>query len=78
MANLHTPVVRPCRGGLVSFGINGMGVSMYATKHMMCLSSFQDERYGPNLRLHNVQVKDGDIKGYRCTVCGSGNGLVRR
>lgn len=31
-----------------------------------CKSDFQDKRYGPQRRVHNVTTK-----GVRCTVCGS-------
>ena len=33
-----------------------------------CYSPFQDKRYGPHKRLHNLKNKD---KGWRCTVCGT-------
>jgi hypothetical protein len=33
-----------------------------------CEHKFQDERYGKNMRVHNIYTKDSG--GYRCTVCG--------
>lgn len=36
-----------------------------------CHHPFQDERYGYGRRLHNDSRKDGNLKGWRCTVCGN-------
>ena len=66
-------VVRPCSGGLVNFGLTGNSNAVYQTKKQLCISAFQDERYGKGLRLHTTGVKGG----LRCTVCGFGNGIVR-
>lgn len=35
-----------------------------------CQDSFQDERYGKSLRLHNLApTKTGKVGRYRCTKC---------
>lgn len=65
-----------CGGGEVSFGLQGNSVSVYSRKFMLCVSSFQDERYGPRQRLHNAQGGKNEGR-FRCTVCGMGTGVVR-
>jgi hypothetical protein len=44
-----------------------------STKIMLCTCShvFQDERYGPNMRVHNLMIKERNKRGWRCTVCGA-------
>ena len=32
-----------------------------------CASTFQDEKYGPGIRVHNLAKRTGQI---RCTACG--------
>jgi len=74
MAN-PSSVVKPCHGGEVAFGLTGQAISIYARKHVLCISEFQDARYGKGNRLHTLNVnKPGNP---RCTVCGFGNGVVR-
>lgn len=73
----HEQVIKHCGGGTVQFGIQGQGVSVYLTRFQMCVSTFQDALYGAGRRLFNACVKDRDVKGYRCTVCGAGHGIVR-
>ena len=34
-----------------------------------CKNAFQDAEYGKNQRVHNNMIKDGHLKGFRCTVC---------
>ncbi len=68
-------VVRPCKGGEVVFGLTGQSASVYARKHSLCTSPYQDEKLGRGLRWHNVSGKEAGSP--RCTVCGSGNGIVR-
>lgn len=73
MADKLAQEIRPCRGGLVVFGSHS---GAFYSKHMACVSAFQDERYGPGMRLHNAQA--GKNKGnFRCTVCGQGHGMCR-
>jgi len=36
-----------------------------------CKHDYQDERYGKNMRLYNLMLKDGKDNGWRCTVCGN-------
>jgi hypothetical protein len=66
--------VKNCNGGQVQFGVTGNVVTVYATKHVTCVSAFQDAKYGKGKRLHTVNGKDGRT---RCTVCGFGNGVIR-
>jgi hypothetical protein len=75
-ANMAVEIKR-CNGGEVAFGINGQSTGIYARKRMTCTSAYQDAKYGLNMRVHNRQVKDRKEVGSRCTVCGSGNGIVR-
>jgi hypothetical protein len=67
--------IQQCFGGTVQFGMTGNGNTVYAVKKQLCISSFQDTRYGKNMRVHTVAQKDASKK--RCTVCGYGNGVVR-
>lgn len=75
--------VMPCRGGIIRFGMTGMGNTQYAERFSSCESPFQDEKYGKGMRLHNAQGSHGSNSGkkaignYRCTVCGNGYGMVR-
>lgn len=69
-------VIKRCGGGNVNFGLTGQSPSIYSSKFMLCVSAFQDQRYGAGMRVHNPCNKDGKI-GYRCTVCGAGNGICR-
>lgn len=69
--------IKHCNGGEVTFGINGQSTGIYARRHMLCINAYQDKKYGAKMRVHNVQVKDGKPVGSRCTVCGSGSGIVR-
>jgi hypothetical protein len=32
---------------------------------------YQDSLYGKRKRVHNPMVKDGKLRGYKCTVCGN-------
>lgn len=75
MAKLAQAIKR-CGGGMVQFGLTGQGSSVYQSKFQMCISPWQDERYGVGMRLHNPCGKE-DKGFYRCTVCGSGHGVVR-
>lgn len=69
-------VIKRCNGGEVRFGIIGQDTTVYLRKHMQCVSAYQDAKYGTGMRVHNVHHgKEGDR--LRCTVCGSGNGIVR-
>jgi len=34
-----------------------------------CASEYQDEQYGPGMRVFNSTGKDKDSAGWRCTVC---------
>jgi hypothetical protein len=72
----YDQVIKRCGGGEVRFGLTGQSVSVYATKFQLCLSAFQDARYGQGQRLHNPCVKDGAVW-HRCTVCGQGHGVCR-
>ncbi len=36
-----------------------------------CDHTYQDERYGPKQRLHNLKSKDLPQESWRCTVCGT-------
>lgn len=67
--------IKPCNGGMVLFGMTGAAGLAHTTKFLPCRSEFQDKRYGPGLRVHNVSGKLGAPS--RCTVCGFGNGVVR-
>lgn len=44
-----------------------------ATKIMKCkcVNEFQDQEYGPGMRVHNSCGKDKTTAGWRCTVCGN-------
>ena len=42
------------------------GTVVKTCKANVCNSSYQDERYGSNQRVHNSCTN-----GYRCTVCGN-------
>ena len=69
-------VVQRCGGGEVAFGLQGNSVSVYKREFQLCVSPFQDQRYGPGQRVHNPQ--GGKNEGaFRCTVCGMGKGIVR-
>lgn len=35
-----------------------------------CQHEFQDQVYGPGMRVFNAAGKDGKVSEYRCTVCG--------
>lgn len=35
-----------------------------------CQHEFQDEVYGPGMRLFNEKVSGNKVNGYKCTVCG--------
>lgn len=35
-----------------------------------CKHKYQDSRYGPGRRVHNVCIKDRVVR-HRCTVCGA-------
>jgi len=73
--NKQESIVKRCGGGQVQFGITGMATTVYMTKFQLCVSPFQDARYGQGMRLH---TESGKYPGrYRCTVCGFGNGIVR-
>lgn len=75
MSDKKEQLIRHCGGGNVQFGLTGQGVSVYSTKFQMCISPYQDARYGPGMRLHNPSGKTEGKP--RCTVCGCGNGIVR-
>jgi hypothetical protein len=36
-----------------------------------CDHKYQDEKYGPGMRVHNKCVKKGTSTPWRCTVCGA-------
>lgn len=68
--------IKECHGGMISFGLWGQAGSTYMTRYIPCNSAFQDQKYGPHMRLHNLQ--QGKNLGHsRCTVCGNGHGIVR-
>jgi hypothetical protein len=68
--------IGPCGGGDVQFGLQGNTVSVYLRKFQLCMSAFQDERYGRGNRVHNAQGGKNEGQ-FRCTVCGMGRGIVR-
>ena len=39
-------------------------------KKCNCQSEYQDKKYGPGMRVHNVGKKGG-TKSAKCTVCGT-------
>jgi hypothetical protein len=45
------------------------------TLRCSCASLMQDKEHGAGNRLHNLSVKDGKPKGWRCTVCLGMKGL---
>lgn len=40
-----------------------------AVRQCTCQSTWQDERYGRGMRVHNMAEKEGKHTGWRCTVC---------
>ena len=41
-------------------------------KKCECVNEFQDQRYGPGIRVMNPRPNPTESERYRCTVCGRG------
>jgi len=53
-------------------------MSLTEIRHCSCKHEYQDQKYGKQMRLHNIRIKrdnkSTDKHGSRCTVCGTVKG----